>query len=175
MLLMRRDGVTQPVQLLFAVFRSPVMVAIMAGIALNILGAQDFLYDEVLVGAVISTLEFLSNLTIPLILIIVGYGIKFEVDDARDTFIVIGIRLALLIPLALVLNLVLVQGLLDLEEGFAAALFTLLILPPPFIVPLYMRADASADERRYINNLLTLYTIATIVIFTIYFSFNPEL
>ncbi|MCD4685996.1 MAG: AEC family transporter [Anaerolineae bacterium] len=175
LLLMRRDGVTQPTPLLLAVFRSPVMVAIMAGIGLNILGAQEFLTDTVLTGAVMSTLNFLSNLTIPLILIIVGYGIKFELDGARNTFSVIGIRLAMLIPLAVLLNWVLVRGLLDLEEGFEVALFTLLILPPPFIVPLYMRADASEDECRYINNLLTLYTIATIVIFTIYFSFNPEL
>lgn len=174
MLLMKRDGVSHPSQLLMAVFRSPVMVAIMAGIALNILGAQEFLYEEVVAGAVMRTLEFLSNLTIPLILIIVGYGIKFDMDGAREALTVIGIRLAILIPLAIILNAVLLDAVLDLEEGFQAALFTLLVLPPPFIVPLYMRAGIP-HERRYINNLLTLYTIVTIVIFTIYFSLNPTI
>ncbi len=174
LLLMKRDGVTQPGQLLFQVFRSPVMVAIMAGVLFNILGAQDFLYDTAVTGAFMRTFEFLANLTIPLILVIVGYGIRIDIDGSRDMLRVIAIRLVILIPLALVLNVVLVRELLGLEKAFEAALFTLLILPPPFIIPLFMRAGIE-DERRYINNVLTLYTVVTIVIFTIYFSFNPQL
>lgn len=174
MLLMKRDGVTHPRDLLMAVFRSPVMIAIMAGILLNILGAQEFLEDTIVTGAFMRTFDFLSNLTIPLILIIVGYGIKIDLANVREPLKVIGIRLAILIPAALLLNVVLIRGLLDLDSSIEAAFFTLLILPPPFIVPLYMRAGVE-DERRYINNLLTLYTIVTIVIFTIYFSFNPTL
>jgi predicted permease len=175
LLLMRRDGVSEPVKLVGAVFRSPVMIAIIAGIALNIVGAQPFLYEKPVTGAVMATFTFLSNLTIPLILVIIGYGIRLDVRGAGDTVRVIGVRLALLIPLALILNVVLVRGILDLEEGIAAALFTLLILPPPFIVPLYMRADVSAAEREYINTLLMLYTLVTIVIFTVFFSLNPTL
>ncbi|MBI5960540.1 MAG: hypothetical protein HY866_17505 [Chloroflexi bacterium] len=174
LLLMKRDGLTHPGSLVIAVFKSPVMVAIMAGILFNLLGAQGFLYEKVGTGAVIATLRFLSNLTIPLILIIVGYGIRLEWRGARKTAVVIAIRLALLIPLALILNEVLIDGLLNMDSPFQAALFTLLILPPPFIVPLYMRAGLE-DERRYINNVLMLYTVFTIILFTIYFSFNPTL
>lgn len=173
LLLKRRDGLESPVQLVQAVFRSPVMIAIMAGILFNLLGAQDFLYERVLTGGVMSTLQFLSNLTIPLILMIVGYGIKLNWDAARETSVVIAVRLALLVPLALILNRLLIRGLLDMEKPFEAALFTLLILPPPFIVPLYMRAGLD-NERRYINNVLMLYTVITIIIFTVYFSLNPE-
>lgn len=174
LLLMRRDGLSQPSQLVIAVFRSPVMVAIMAGIGFNILGAQDFLRDTAGTGAVMATFDFLSNLTVPLILIIVGYGIKLDMQGIREPLTVILIRLTILVPLALFLNRVLVDGLLGLGKPYEAALFTLMILPPPFIVPLYMRAGLD-EERRYINNVLTLYTVFTIVIFTIFFSFNPEL
>jgi hypothetical protein len=67
---------------------------------------------------------------------------------------------------------VLIRGILHLEPAFEAALFTLFILPPPFIIPLYVRPDL-IDEKRYINNVLTLYTIVSIIIFTIYLALNP--
>ena len=63
---------------------------------------------------------------------------------------------------------------MKLDAPFEIALFTLLVLPPPFIVPLYM-PPGMADERRYVNNVLMLYTVATIVIFAVYFVLNPTL
>lgn len=173
-LLAQRDGIQQPRQLASAFVRSPVIVAILAGIALNLLGAREFLYSAPVAGGAMATLDFLSALTIPLILVIVGYGIRLDRAGVRAALPVIGIRLALLLPLALLLNAVLIRGLLNLGPAFEVALFTLLILPPPFIVPLYMKAGLP-DERAYVNNVLTLYTIVSIVLFTIYFVANPVL
>ena len=69
-------------------------------------------------------------------------------------------------------NLVLIRGLLHLEKPFEIALFTLFILPPPFIIPLYIRPDLTG-EKRYVNNVLTIYTIVSIGIFTLYLVLNP--
>jgi predicted permease len=171
-LLMERDGLQNPGQLAQAFFKSPVIIAILAGLILNLVGARDFLYERPVTGALMATLQFLSSLTIPLILIIVGYGIKLDRHGFRDALLVIVVRMALLVPLALVLNSLLIRGLLNLEKPFEAALFTLFILPPPFIVPLYMRPEL-VEERRYINNVLTLYTVVSIAIFAVYFIINP--
>jgi predicted permease len=171
-LLMERDGLQNPGQLAQAFFKSPVIIAILAGLILNLVGARDFLYERPVTGALMATFQFLSSLTIPLILIIVGYGIKLDRHGFRDALLVIAVRMALLVPLALVLNSLLIRGLLNLEKPFEAALFTLFILPPPFIVPLYMRPGL-AEERRYINNVLTLYTVVSIAIFAVYFIVNP--
>lgn len=121
-----------------------------------------------------ATFQFLGNLTIPVILMIVGYGIKVDRHGIKDALIVVVLRLALLIPLAWILNTFLVRGLLHLEPPFEAALFTLLILPPPFIIPLYMRPGMD-EEKKYVNNVLTLYTVVTIVIYTIYFIMHPKI
>ena len=174
LLLMRRDGLGSSRELVGAFFKSPVIIAIIASLFFNIAGARDDLYEQPVTGAFMSTLEFLSNLTIPLVLIIVGHGIRLDLHGMRDAALVIGVRLALLIPLALLLNVVLVDGLLNLEEGFQAALFTLFILPPPFIIPLYMRSGIP-DERAYINNVLMLYTMVSVVIFSIYLILNPTI
>ena len=173
-LLMKRDNLSRPGQLVTAFVKSPVIIGILAGIAFNLLGLRSFLYDSPITGGIMATLEFLSNLTIPLILILVGYGIRFEKHALRDLLLVIGIRLALLIPLALILNAVLIRNLLQLERPFEAALFTLLILPPPFIIPLYMRRGL-IEERRYVNNVLMGYTVVSLVLFAAYFIANPQL
>jgi hypothetical protein len=86
---------------------------------------------------------------------------------------VAGIRLVLLIPLALIVNIYLVRGLLGLDPFFEAALFTLLVLPPPFIVPLYARPSLPVEEKQYINNVLTVHTVISIGVYIIYFSLNP--
>src|SRR5690606_6869443 len=174
LLLMTREGHTSPAQLAGSFFRSPVILAILAGIALNLLGAADVLAEQPVTGGVLATLDFLSALTIPLILVIVGYGIRLDREGLRDAALVIGVRLAILIPLALLVNAVIVRGLLDLERPFEIALFTLFVLPPPFIVPLYMRQDLP-DEKRYVNNVLMLYTVVSLAIFSIYFVLNPQL
>lgn len=174
LLLMKRDGLQNPGQLIRAFFKSPVIIAILAGISLNLLGIQAALYQLPLTGALMATLQFLGNLTIPLILMIVGYGIKLDRSGIKEALPVVAIRLLILIPLAWILNIFLIRGLLQLEKPFEAALFTLLILPPPFIIPLYMRPDL-VEEKRYINNVLTLYTIISIVIYTVYFVFNPQI
>jgi predicted permease len=174
LLLMKRDGLQDAQQLLSAFLKSPVIIGIVAGIVLNIAGAQTFLYEQPVTGGIMAALEFLSHLTIPLILIIVGYGIKLDRYGINEAALVIAVRLVILIPLALILNRVVIRGLLDLERPFEIALFTLLILPPPFIIPLYMRPGAG-EERRYINTVLTLYTVVSIVIYAVYFIFNPHL
>ncbi len=73
---------------------------------------------------------------------------------------------------ALLLNAILIRTILNLPYAFEVALFTLLVLPPPFIIPLYMKAD-TGEDREYVNNVLTLYTIVSIAIFTVYFIANP--
>jgi predicted permease len=172
LLLVKRDGLQDPRQLVRTFFKSPVIIAILAGIILNVTGVQEPLYRLPLTGALMATLQFLGNLTIPLILMLVGYGIKLDRHGVKDALRVVLIRLTILIPLALVLNMFLIRNLLHLERPFETALFTLLILPPPFIVPLYARPEM-IEEKRYINNVLTLYTVVSIAIYSVYLIANP--
>ncbi len=172
LLLMKREGAQNPGSIARAFFTSPVVIAIITGIVFNLLGIQDHLNRLPLTGGLMLTLQFLGNLTIPLILIIVGYGIKLDRYGTREAAIVVAVRLLILVPLALVLNSLVIRNLLGLDRIFEAALFTLLVLPPPFIIPLYARQDIG-DEKRYINNVLTLHTIISIGLYIIYFVLNP--
>ena len=171
-LLAKRDGIQSPRRLFGSFIRSPVIIAIIAGIVASLAGLRDTLYDGPVVGGVMNTLVFLAALTVPLILLIVGYGIQLDRRGIRDAAIPVAIRLAILLPLALLLPVLLLDSLLDGNQYSQAALFTLLILPPPFIIPLYMKPDMP-DERRYVNNVLSLYTVVSILLFVAYVMINP--
>ncbi len=173
LLLIKRDGVQNPKEVAKSFLSAPVIIAILAGILCNVLGIKDDLYQFPVSGALMIVFKFLGNLTVPMILLIVGYGIKINRSGLGEALFVVGIRLVILIPLSLLLNAFLLQDILHLEPLFEAALFTLFILPPPFIVPLYSRSDLELDEKQYLNNVLTLHTIISVIIFIVYFAVNP--
>ena len=172
LLLAKRDGTRDSRALVASFIRSPVVVAIIAGIAMNLAGAREVLYDAPIMGGVMNTLAFIGTLTVPLILLVVGYGIQLDREGIKEAAAPVAVRAAILLPLALILPPLLMGRLLDTDAYAQAALFTLLILPPPFIIPLYMKPDVG-DERRYVNNVLSLYTVVSIVVFIGYVSLNP--
>lgn len=173
LLLMKRDGRQSLGGIGRSFITSPVVLAILASLALNLLGAAEALGTLPVTGAVMTTLGFLGNLTIPLILLIVGYGIQIDRHGLRTSLSLVGLRLALLIPLALLINVFVIRGLLQLDPYFEAAVFTLLILPPPFIVPLYARPNLPLAEIQTINNVLMLHTVISIALYIVYFALNP--
>jgi predicted permease len=173
LLLIKRDGGQNPKEIVKSFLSAPVVIAILSSLLLNVLNGQQWLYRLPITGALMTTFEFLGSLTVPLILIIVGYGIKINRVGMKDALLVAFIRLGVLIPLALLLNIHLMQNLLHLDRLFQVGLFTLLISPPPFIVPLYARSNLSGEEKQYINNVLTIHTIISVTIFIIYFVMNP--
>jgi predicted permease len=173
LLLIKRDGVQNPGEIVKSFLSAPVVIAILSSLLFNILNGQQWLYQLPVTGALMTTFQFLGGLTVPLILIIVGYGIKINRAGLKDALLVVFIRLGILIPLALLLNIHLIQNFLHLDRMFEAGLFALLTAPPPFIVPLYARSSLGSEEKQYINNVLTIHTIISVAIFIIYFIVNP--
>ncbi|MCX6066837.1 MAG: hypothetical protein NT121_13935 [Chloroflexi bacterium] len=169
-LLIKRDGIQESQQLVKIFFKAPVIIAIFAGVILNLLGAKTLLFQAPISGAFMATFQFLANLVVPMILLIVGYSIQLDRKGIKAAFPVPVLRLTILIPLALAINFFFIRGWLHLDPIFEAALFTLVVLPPPFIIPLYMPSDL-VEEKTYVNNVLALYTIFSIVIFIVYFIF----
>lgn len=179
-LLMKRDGSRDMLTVLKMFVTTPVIIAMCSGIALNLLGVGDKLPEAPVMGAAWTAMKFLAGLTIPLILIIVGYGIKIERQGLKDVLLVVGLRTIILVPLGLILGKLFIRDLLGLPQAFEAAFFTMLILPSPFIIPLFMpkslpNGQSLENERRFVNNTLTLHTITSVAIFTVYVALNPTL
>ena len=169
LLLFKKSERFDPAETAKAFISSPVIIAIIASLALNLLGVKEALYTLPVTGAVIHAGQIAGHLTVPLILIIVGYGIRFDMKGIREAAPVIVYRFALLIPAALLINRLLIRNLLGLDRIFEIALFSFLILPPPFIIPLYTKQGLAKTEQHRINNTLTLHTLCSITVYIVYF------
>ncbi|MCE1236676.1 MAG: hypothetical protein LWW93_09995 [Hyphomicrobiales bacterium] len=157
--------------------KNPVILAIAAGVGLDLLGVHAADLDRIPgLDAVMATLRMLAPLTAPLILIVVGHGFHLEKGAFGEVAKVVALRLALQLPLAGVAAWGVLGWGLGLEPRFSVALFTLMILPPPFIVPLFMpQGPATADERRFVHRVLTAHTAVSLAIFAVLMAWTPTL
>jgi len=165
---MRASGRRPPLADTVAAFvRNPVILAILGGIGGSLVGLDESLDSHPLGMAVLTTLGLLAALTTPLIAIVLGYSTSLRSGSLRDPLRTLAIRLPIWVGLALVFNIVVVDGLLGLDALFQAAVMTMAILPPPFVVPLYMARAVghgieTDPEHDYTVNTLSLATMATL-------------
>lgn len=173
----RRDGATRAMALAADFARNPVVIAILAGLALNALGLHTSELERLpIADALLATLRMLAPLTAPLILIVIGHGLHLEAGGFGEVAKLVGLRLAVQLPLAALCAYWVVGPVLGLEARFGVALATLMILPPPFIVPLFMPTDESgAEERRFVHRVLTAHTLISLAIFAAIAVLTPGL
>ena len=134
---MRASGHRPPLRETLGTFlRHPVILAILAGFGGSLIGLGDALDAHPLGEALLTTVSMLAALTTPLIAIVLGYSTSLRLDALRDPARTLAVRLPIWIGLALVFNIVVIDGLLGLDRLFQAAVMTMAILPPPFVVPL---------------------------------------
>lgn len=146
---------------------SPVIIAILAGLILNFAGLGGWLTTAAIPAAFLGALSYLSALIVPLVLLIVGFGTRLTWAGLRQALPLVVTRLVVVVGLALALNAWLIRGLLGLDQSYQAALFTLMVMPPPFIIPLFIPRQRAADAE-YCNNVLSLYSLASVVVFVSY-------
>jgi len=173
-LLKENEKATSAKSLLRSFFTSPVILAILSSVLLNLLGLRQSISNLFFSEGLFTSLEWLLNLTPPIILIIVGYEIHFSKKTMKESAKLVLMRILLILPFGLFISFFIVHKLLGLTLNFQIALWTFLLLPPPFILPLYMPPGFD-NEKSLINNTLFLNTIISIVLFIVLFAFFPVL
>ena len=146
--------------------RTPVIIGILAGIAANQLGVMTAVDTLPLAGGLLTTIELLAGLTTPLIALIIGYEMRLEPGQIREPLKAIGLRLVFWLPIGLLINALVIDQLLQLDRGFQAAVLTMIVLPPPFVIPLFIKPDDQAN-RTFVVNTLSLFTLVTLFAFAV--------
>jgi hypothetical protein len=165
----RATGVTPGVgATVLAFVRTPVILAILAGVVGNVVGLGGLLDSTPVSAALLTTLGLLGACTTPLIAVVIGYSTRLRPGALSRPARTVAIRMAAWVVLAVPFALFVVRGVLGLDPLFAAAVMTMAILPPPFVIPLYMgTAPVDQAERDYVADTLSLATVATLVAFTV--------
>ena len=109
----------------------------------------------------IGTINFIAAPVSGLILVIVGYELRFKKELLRPVLTTVALRIAVMASL-LVIGSVIVFGIIPFDKQLFVALMLAYSLPAPFIIPLY--ADMGGDGE-YISTTLSMQTIASIILF----------
>ena len=174
LLVRKRDGNSSFGATAGSFVRSPVIIGIIAGLLLNLGGVRQALAAATVGRAVLDTLELLGAMLVPTILLIIGYGLRINLANIREAGLSVVLRLAGLVPMALFAVLVVVRTWLRLPLPFERAMVTFLLLPPPYIIPLFMKASDSRGKE-YVHSVLSLYTVITVLLFIAYFLTSPTI
>jgi predicted permease len=148
--------------------RTPVILGIAGGILGSIVGLGSFLDGSPMGKAALETLSLVASLTTPLIAIVIGYGTRLSLGSLGRPIRTVAVRLAIWVVLAIVFDVVVVDGLLHLDRLQQAAVMTMAVLPPPFVIPLFVGPDSRwAYAREEAINTLSLATVVTLVAFSL--------
>lgn len=145
---------------------SPVLWAILIGMVFGITGLYKALQPSGIAGVIDSLTSFISAPTSCLILITIGYDIQLKKTPWGRVCAYTGLRVAvmgLILAAMLFANRKLFGGIMDEN-----ALLLMLILPAPYVLPIF--ADVE-DERNAIASTLSVMTLISLLLFAVMAAF----
>ena len=139
---------------------TPILWAVAAGVLIGATGLYGKLEQWGVSGVLNASTDFLSAPTGMIILLTVGYDLVIKEIPWKKTAGFIAMRLVIMVicfAVSVLLNRLALGGML-----FEGAMLLMLILPPPYVIPIF--ADEPA-ERVSVSSALSAMTLVTIVLF----------
>lgn len=151
--------------------KTPVILAILLGLAGNISGFYLLLSRFQFIQTIFASMNILAGLTMPLVTLIIGYELNLNLRAMKPAIRTVAVRLAIWGLFAFLFNTFVIRSWLGLDRYFEAAVYLMVVLPAPFVVPIYSQ-DSDQTRKDEILNTLSLGAlvalIASVVIGTIY-------
>lgn len=141
-------------------FKTPTIIAIVMGIVANLSGVRQLMDENILGQSILTAIGFLKPLTSPLILIVIGYTMVFYRTQLRETLVYIMSRNILVIGLGTLLLFVIKHFIHGLDPIFTIAFYAFILLPAPYILPIYIKDE---EEAAFFTQLLVYSTIISFV------------
>lgn len=163
LLIKEKEGNPSPGRLIKSFLTSPVILAIFSGIFLSFLSPH--IEGNGLTRSLGEFIALAGQLTVPLISLLIGYELSFNKQGLLLAGKTIIVRYGLLITAALLMNHFLIDGLFGLEPIYQKALLTMFLMPPPFVIAIYMKQD-DQENLNYVVNTLSLSTLVSVVLLT---------
>ena len=141
---------------------TPILWAVAAGVLIGVTGLYGKMEQWGVAGILTASSSFLSAPTGMIILLTVGYDLVIREIPWKKTAGLIAMRLGIMAVcygVAVALNRTILNGVL-----FEGAMLLMLILPPPYVIPVF--AD-EPEERVQIASALSALTLVTILLFAV--------
>ncbi|WP_432406210.1 AEC family transporter [Wukongibacter sp. M2B1] len=152
--------------------KSPIILSIILGVVFNILSFESWFEKSQLLKGVYETLKYLANLATPLILIIIGFGLKFNEEYMKQSFRFLIIRMSVILTIGYIFKYVIIDRIITPEPLFNYAYFTFLILPPAFSLSIFVGEYSTNEHKEIANNTVVLSTLVSIIIYILFIFFK---
>lgn len=142
---------------------TPILWAVVAGVLIGATGLYGKMQQWGVAKILTASTSFLSAPTGMIILLTVGYDLVIREIPWKKTAGLIAMRLAIMavcFVVSVALNRTLLDGIL-----FEGAMLLMLILPPPYVIPVF--AD-EPEERVQISTALSALTLVTMILFAVF-------
>lgn len=139
--------------------KTPTIIGIGLGVVFNVFGLYEVVGQNLLGSSVYRTIDFLKPLTTPLILIVIGYAMSFGKVNVKDTLVYIVARWVLVLGIGIPLLFLIKNLVSPLDPIFEVAYFAFILLPAPYILPLFIEDD----EYEFFSQLLVYSTMTSFV------------
>ena len=142
---------------------TPILWAVAAGVLIGATGLYGKMQQWGVANVLTASTSFLSAPTGMIILLTVGYDLVIREIPWKKTAGLIAMRLGIMAVcygVSVALNRTVLNGIL-----FEGAMLLMLILPPPYVIPVF--AD-EPEERVQISSALSAMTLVTMILFAVY-------
>lgn len=153
-------------QLTLSFIKSPVIISIISGILFGSTGMIGAVKGFPVSNSALEMLKLLSSLTIPIICVVIGYELHIDFKNLGKPLLTALIRVAVLMGLAVFINTLLIENVLHLDNTFKTALYTMFLLPPPFVIPIFME-DKEEKNKQFILNTISINIVLSLAAFLI--------
>lgn len=148
--------------LMVEMFTSPVVIAIIVGVLLGATGIYQALVPSGVSSLIDACTDFVSAPTSAIILLTIGYDLVLDKIPWSKVASISVVRIAIMIIMRVGAG-VIVHA-IGMGDSLDIALNVMLILPPPYVLPVF--AD-DENEREYVSASLSFMTLLSIVGFMI--------
>lgn len=136
--------------------KSPVIWAILIGLILSIFRVNN-LAGSLAYDTVKDILGFIAVPTPFLISLVIGSGLKFSFNKMKTETFTALLKVALSVCFAFIILFVVLKP-LELADYLSIPLFSMFILPGPFVIPVFMDSS-NRDEVGFVSNTLSIGTL----------------
>lgn len=152
---------------LLGFIKSPIVIAIFAGLLFNILNVDLYIGEFALYQGLLKTFDYFSVMTTPIILIVVGAGMNLELKYVKKAFYFVILRLIIILGIGYAVKFLVIDRFFVVGHMFDLAYFTYLILPTPFVYAIFVGQYSDEENKNIVNNATVIGTIICVALFVV--------
>jgi len=152
--------------------KSPIIIAILSAVILNKTGLAESAVNHFITGGILTTLKWFSSVTVSVVLLVLGCSLRFEHLNIGKSLKYSALRLFFVLLISIPAYFLINKIIPDMPALFQYAWLTFFLLPPPYIIPIYVPLD-HGTENSFLSNTIVLYTLISLAAFVCYLFINP--